>query len=381
MLIEPTEDDPITALVVEAATLWSTTRRGYKEGMLRVGHLLHRYVLGRLAQGDGMSEANRIMAGAVRQGATADAAARLGISVFAVNNLIRAWAAVDLFSDGGETGGLAHSCLRVFGASVRRAGKGKGIRRGRFDGGVPASELERWVPAEDWAGPMFRRAVAEGWNYSRTRTEVLAARRVARGDPPDKRGPGGRPRSLVPAVRPTRDPLDAALTTGRVAKMMRVAPRTVAKMCDQGRLPSYKIPGSQDRRVIASGLVRVMQEAGMPVPQELMAGTILGYGLHEGDRDQIPGVRSVDCPFELGILLSRERVRVLVVSDAVGHSAGVRAVGIARREQPGALIVYVAPTDVGAADDVPGASAVVDRPVDWTALGLDGEEVERAQTA
>ena len=39
------------------------------------------------------------------------------------------------------------------------------------------------------------------------------------------------------------------LTTGQVAKVLRVAPRTVSTMIDDGRLKGWKIPGTKDRRV------------------------------------------------------------------------------------------------------------------------------------
>lgn len=39
------------------------------------------------------------------------------------------------------------------------------------------------------------------------------------------------------------------LTTGQVAKILRVAPNTVVKLVDTGALNGWKIPGSKDRRV------------------------------------------------------------------------------------------------------------------------------------
>lgn len=41
----------------------------------------------------------------------------------------------------------------------------------------------------------------------------------------------------------------AAFTTGQVAKICKVAPRTVSKWIDSGTLKGYRIPNSQDRRV------------------------------------------------------------------------------------------------------------------------------------
>jgi excisionase family DNA binding protein len=39
------------------------------------------------------------------------------------------------------------------------------------------------------------------------------------------------------------------LTTGEAAGLLRVSPRTLAKLCDRGLLPSYRLAGSNDRRV------------------------------------------------------------------------------------------------------------------------------------
>ena len=41
------------------------------------------------------------------------------------------------------------------------------------------------------------------------------------------------------------------LTTGEVAKLCNVAPRTVSKWFDSGSLKGYRIPGSRDRRMHA----------------------------------------------------------------------------------------------------------------------------------
>lgn len=54
------------------------------------------------------------------------------------------------------------------------------------------------------------------------------------------------------------------LTTGEVAKICNVAPRTVSKWFDTGQLKGYRIPGSKDRRIPVSQLVRFMKEHGIP---------------------------------------------------------------------------------------------------------------------
>jgi excisionase family DNA binding protein len=54
-------------------------------------------------------------------------------------------------------------------------------------------------------------------------------------------------------------------TTGQVAKICKVAPRTVSKWFDSGRLRGYRIPGSQDRRIPREHLIRFLKEHNMPL--------------------------------------------------------------------------------------------------------------------
>ena len=55
------------------------------------------------------------------------------------------------------------------------------------------------------------------------------------------------------------------LTTGDVAKICNVAPRTVSKWFDRGQLKGYRIPGSKDRRIPVNELIRFMKAHDMPV--------------------------------------------------------------------------------------------------------------------
>ena len=55
------------------------------------------------------------------------------------------------------------------------------------------------------------------------------------------------------------------LTTGQVAKLCNVAPRTVSKWFDSGTLHGYRIPGSKDRRIPLNKLVAFMKAHGMPL--------------------------------------------------------------------------------------------------------------------
>lgn len=54
-------------------------------------------------------------------------------------------------------------------------------------------------------------------------------------------------------------------TTGQVAKICKVAPRTVHKWFDSGRLKGYHVPGSKDRRIPREQLIRFLKEHSMPL--------------------------------------------------------------------------------------------------------------------
>ena len=55
------------------------------------------------------------------------------------------------------------------------------------------------------------------------------------------------------------------LTTGEVARICSVAPRTVSKWFDSGQLRGYRIPGSKDRRIPIDQLVRFMRAHSIPL--------------------------------------------------------------------------------------------------------------------
>lgn len=60
------------------------------------------------------------------------------------------------------------------------------------------------------------------------------------------------------------NPRKSVLTTGDVARICNVAPRTVSKWFDSGHLRGYRIPGSKDRRIPLDQLLRFMRAHGIP---------------------------------------------------------------------------------------------------------------------
>ena len=59
------------------------------------------------------------------------------------------------------------------------------------------------------------------------------------------------------------------LSTGEVAKICHVSPRTVQKWFDRKLINGYKIPGGRDRRIPRNELIRFMEENNMPMPATL----------------------------------------------------------------------------------------------------------------
>src|SRR5207253_2902868 len=112
-------------------------------------------------------------------------------------------------------------------------------------------------------------------------------------------------------------------TTGQVAKICKVAPRTVSKWFDSGKLRGYRIPGSKDRRIPLQQLVRFMRAHDIPL-NGLESGAIrvliaqadadvlelLGDALA---RDAAYEVHKVRTAFEAGLVAGSARPQVLLL--------------------------------------------------------------------
>ena len=114
------------------------------------------------------------------------------------------------------------------------------------------------------------------------------------------------------------------LTTGDVARICHVAPRTVSKWFDNGQLKGYRIPGSKDRRIPVSELVRFMKMHNMPTTalatgkirvliadsNDKTASTLADVLRNKADY-QVETVRST---FETGAVVQRFAPHVLLLS-------------------------------------------------------------------
>ena len=114
------------------------------------------------------------------------------------------------------------------------------------------------------------------------------------------------------------------LTTGDVAKICHVAPRTVSKWFDNGQLKGYRIPGSKDRRIPVSELIRFMKMHNMPTSalpvgkirvliadsNEKTASALADVLRSEADYD----VKTVRSNFSTGAIVHKFAPHVLLVS-------------------------------------------------------------------
>lgn len=101
------------------------------------------------------------------------------------------------------------------------------------------------------------------------------------------------------------------LTTGEVAKICNVAPRTVSKWFDAGQLKGYRIPGSKDRRIPLGNLLQFMKEHNIPMD-----------GIHSGKTRVLVVDRESDVRETLRKVLA-EQANYEVRSSASAFAAGL----------------------------------------------------------
>jgi two-component system response regulator RpaA len=142
-------------------------------------------------------------------------------------------------------------------------------------------------------------------------------------------------------------------TTGQVAKICKVAPRTVSKWFDSGRLRGYRIPGSQDRRIPREQLIRFLKEHGMPLGELEEEGwhKILLIGTEKIFTDRIKELLPEDedfkyeianSGFEAGIQAESFHPDTIVIDLAMGRSEGLQIAQNLRRNPAYETTVIIA---------------------------------------
>lgn len=110
------------------------------------------------------------------------------------------------------------------------------------------------------------------------------------------------------------------LTTGEVARICKVAPRTVSKWFDTGELSGYRIPGSKDRRIPLAELLLFMEKHGIPrgvlEPEEQRAlivsrGILNNVDLEKTLAEHNIEVQTVDSAFGAGVFAERLKPQLI----------------------------------------------------------------------
>jgi len=147
-------------------------------------------------------------------------------------------------------------------------------------------------------------------------------------------------------------------TTGQVAKICKVAPRTVSKWFDSGRLKGYRIPGSQDRRIPREYLIRFLKEHGMPLgdlEDEAMAKVLLveqDQVLIENLKRELPAERNfrvgvAASGFEAGIQAESFHPDCIIVDFSIGRTEALQICQNLRRnsEYSETILIALLPDD------------------------------------
>jgi len=133
------------------------------------------------------------------------------------------------------------------------------------------------------------------------------------------------------------------LTTGQVAKICNVAPRTVSKWFDSGQLRGYRIPGSKDRRIPMDQLIRFMRAHGIPlngidgastrvllIDKQLDVTETLADALDKEDRFD---VRIAECGFDAGVIAEQFRPHIILL-DIMLDDINIKRISAIIRENP-----------------------------------------------
>ncbi|MHC5109209.1 MAG: response regulator [Planctomycetota bacterium] len=126
------------------------------------------------------------------------------------------------------------------------------------------------------------------------------------------------------------------LTTGEVARICSVAPRTVSKWFDSGQLRGYRIPGSKDRRIPLDQLIQFMRANNMPL-----------NGIDAGQSSVVVVDNDYAYAQTLSAALSDRYEFDVVIASTI-----MEAGGLVVQHRPGAVII-----DVGLPDVVPSLIA------------------------
>lgn len=136
------------------------------------------------------------------------------------------------------------------------------------------------------------------------------------------------------------------LTTGQVAKICKVTPRTVSKWFDSGRLAGYRIPGSQDRRIPRDDLIRFLEEHKMPLRGLQNGHAVLLVCNHAEMTERLISafdgsdftINTADGLFTAGMLMEQTKPEAFIIDMALGMGGRHLLCALRENEYKGTVI-------------------------------------------
>ncbi|MBL8746554.1 MAG: response regulator [Phycisphaerae bacterium] len=147
------------------------------------------------------------------------------------------------------------------------------------------------------------------------------------------------------------NPEKDVLTTGEVAKICNVAPRTVSKWFDSGQLKGYRIPGSKDRRIPLNNLLQFMKAHGIPMDGVMSGKTrVLVVDDEKDITDALRKllaeqagyeVRTASTGFEAGIECEKFKPHVMILDLHLGAEGDARNVAAMIRQNEDFAMTHI----------------------------------------
>lgn len=142
-------------------------------------------------------------------------------------------------------------------------------------------------------------------------------------------------------------------TTGHIAKICKVAPRTVSKWCNRGIIESYRLPGSDDRRVSREALVKFCLNWNIRFALEFLNGNSSVYISYATDDNHL--LDYLDCHHKeqfgtrydataaahLGQLVSTYNAYAVIIDTSCGRETTTQTVAWLHRSHPEIHVIII----------------------------------------
>lgn len=164
-------------------------------------------------------------------------------------------------------------------------------------------------------------------------------------------------------------------TSGQIARLCRVAPRTVCKWMDSGFLKGYRIPLSNERRVAREDLCRFLIEHDMPYhglleawPVPMLCNDFILRRLVQDDLGKEYDVIGCDSPMRFGLAVGCSNCPcALVVDRAYGREVPGQAIAASYEVMSRPQVIVLWPEDVPE-EEKPTCHAVIPYPPNYKAI-------------